>query len=248
MKTKSKSSKRNLALEEIQITTQSSSIARKPKKTLTVLAESPVRKKKIESKPAVVLARVPAKKKKKSPQTIAKATAERNKEEVKQDEKFLEELDAKVVATDEQEYIKEYLYLYKRLKRLSRKADKNAMLSGKSQDYYAFCTLVSQQREVIADIRSISDLSGQVQMLLESSIQPLVSNIGQVLVNSFYQQRRLLVETCKPEETQFAIKKLDEITNEITKALQMYYEQAATKVHEILVGASSGAPKKKKRK
>jgi transcription initiation factor TFIIIB Brf1 subunit/transcription initiation factor TFIIB len=188
--------------------------------------------------------------KKKKPRTIegAKAKVRKNQEAIKQSEFVIAELENKITASDEQEYIQEYLYVYRKLKRLVRKAEKNAMTSGKPPDYYAFCTLVSQQREVIADIRSVCDLSGQVQMLLESALQPFVSNIGQVLVNSFYQQRRLIVETTKPEETQFAIKKLDEITNEITKALQIYYEQAAAKINEVLVGAPEEATKKKRKK
>jgi hypothetical protein len=187
-------------------------------------------------------------KKKKTGISASRAKVRKHKAEAAQDEAVLAELEKKVTATDEQEYINEYLFVYRKLKRLLRKAEKNAMVSGKQGDYYAVCTLISQQREVIADIRAISDLSGQVQMLLESSLQPFVSNIGQALVNSFYQQRRLIVETCKPSETQFAIKKLDEITNDVTKALQIYYEQAATKIQEILVGVPEEAVKKKRKK
>jgi len=186
-------------------------------------------------------------KRKKSAVGKARAKLKRRKAEIAQDEQLFQELEAKVISTDEQEYTSEYMFVYRKLKRLVRKAEKQAMLSGKSQDYYAVCTLISQQREVIADLRAVSDLSGQVQMLLEAAVQPMVSSIGQVLVDSFYQQRRLLMETSREKETQFALKKLNEITGEVSKALQIYYEQAAQKVYEVLVGAPE-QPKKKKRK
>lgn len=233
-----KSSKREL--DVIHITEHSSGVS-----TTKAKVKAKVKKPKPVTTPPPAPAPV---KKKKTGLSAAKAEARKQKAEMVANESFLEDLEKKITASDEQEYINEYLFVYRKLKRLVRKAEKNAMLSGKSADYYAFCTLVSQQREVIADIRAVCDLSGQVQMLVESSLQPMVSNIGQVLVNSFYQQRRLIVETTKPTETQFAIKKLDEITNDVTKALQLYYEQAAARIHELLVGAPEETTKKKRKK
>ena len=187
-------------------------------------------------------------KKKLSKIALAKKKARRTEQAVADEEKILAALDAQVTSTTEQEHLAEYLYLYRSLKRMSRKAKKQALLGGKSQDYYSYCTLISQQREVIADIRAISDLSGQVQLVIEGALQPMVSSIGQVIVNSFYQQRRLLTETSKEKETQFALQKLDEITKEVSKALQIYYEQAAARIHEVLVGTPDDKPKKKRKR
>lgn len=216
--------------EEIAITTRE--VKRKPRKT--------TRKRKVEEEPTP--------RKTRKPRTVERAakSVKKNKKAIKEQESFIEQIAAS--PSGEQEYIKEYLFLYKRLKRLVRKAERKSMESGQSRDYYAFCTLVSQQREVIADLRSISDLSGQVQMLLEQALQPMVSQMGQAIVNSFYQQRRLILETSKEKETQFAIKKLDEITGDVSKALQVYYEQAAVKIHEVLVGVPEDTKPKRKRR
>lgn len=158
----------------------------------------------------------------------------------------LAELSTKVVAHNEQEYIQEYLFLYTRLKALVRKAEAKAMETGYTREYYALCTLISQQREVIADIRAIADLSGQVQLILDKALQPMMSEIGQVIVNSFYQYRKLITETSKENEVRFALKKLDEITNEISKALHSQYELTAHKINDLLVGVPEQPKKKKK--
>jgi hypothetical protein len=189
----------------------------------------------------------------------APADLKRAKKRIAKKEKFIEENNefvnalAKSLPKDdadlsgEQEYLKEYLYLYKSLKALVRKTKKRAMLSNSSRDIYALSTLMSQQREVIADMRTIADLSGQVQMLINLVLQPMVSEIGQVVVNSFYQQRKLIMETSKDSETKFAVKQLSAITGEVTRALQVHYEQAASKINEILVGAPEETLKRKRK-
>ena len=76
-------------------------------------------------------------------------------------------------SSQEKQQIDEYLHMFRRLSKLIRKAEKQCMKSGQSRDYYALCTLMSQQREVIADIRSVTDMSGQVATLDENVLQPM---------------------------------------------------------------------------
>lgn len=141
-----------------------------------------------------------------------------------------------VVSTQEKEQLDEYLHMFRKLAKLIRKAEKQCMKSGQSRDYYALCTLMSQQREVIADIRSVSDMSGQVNQLDMDMLQPMARSIGQNMLDGFYQIRKLLVETTRPEETQFALSKLNEITQEQGKFLQAQYSNANEKVHRIMLG------------
>jgi hypothetical protein len=188
-----------------------------------------------------------------SKKTKKPRTVERAKKKIKKRQDFIDANDHIIEQLEhspnaEQEHLREYIYIYKSLKKLVRKSKMQALKSGQSRDYYSYCTLVSQQREVIADIRTIADLSGQVQMLIEQALQPMASQLGQVIVNSFYQQRKLITETVKEKEVQFALKKLDEITGDTSKALQMYYEQAAMRINEILVGVPEETKPKKKRK
>ncbi len=178
---------------------------------------------------------------------VKKHKAKTISDSIKLEEEAKKLLESMPISPDEHGFMKEYTLMLRLNARLIRKLRRQLLDDEKlnNRDIYSLSTLMSQQREVIADIRMISDLSGQVQLILELVLQPMLSNIGQVIVNSFYQQRRLIMETVKEKETQFALKKLDEITGEVSRAMQIYYEQGAAKVQEILVGEE---PTKKKRK
>lgn len=139
-------------------------------------------------------------------------------------------------SSQEKQQIDEYLHMFRRLSKLIRKAEKQCMKSGQSRDYYALCTLMSQQREVIADIRSVTDMSGQVDQLDTNVLQPMSRSIGQNMLDVFYMLRKLIIEVSKPEETQFALSKLNEITTEQGKYLQMQYQDAVGKVGKIMLG------------
>jgi hypothetical protein len=179
----------------------------------------------------------------------AKTKLKKNKKMLEKIDPGLELLEKKLedAPPDEKEYVKEYIYIYRKLKKLTRQAEKRAMTSGQAKDYYSYCTLVSQQREVIADIRSIVDLSGQVDILIQQALQPMVSQLGQVIVQSFYQHKRLLMDVAKEKELQFALKTLDGITRDVSQAIQMHYVQATNRIQQILVGQpEQQAPKKKR--
>lgn len=139
-------------------------------------------------------------------------------------------------SSQEKQQIDEYLHMFRKLSKLIRKAEKQCMQTGQSRDYYALCTLMSQQREVIADIRSVTDMSGQVEQLDQNVLQPMSRSIGQNMLDTFYQLKKLLVDVSKPTETQFALAKLNEITTEQGKFLQLQYSDARDKVSKIMLG------------
>lgn len=174
------------------------------------------------------------KKKKKASLDGAKRKKEKLQAAITTDLATIENLPA--VSSQEKEQLDEYLHMFRKLAKLIRKAEKQCMKSGQSRDYYALCTLMSQQREVIADIRSVSDMSGQVTQLDTNMLQPMARSIGQNMLDGFYQIRKLLVETTRPEETQFALSKLNEITQEQGKFLQAQYGNANDKIHQIMLG------------
>lgn len=173
---------------------------------------------------------------KRKPRTVAQAKRKASalEEKVKVAEADMIER-AESLAGD-QEYLQEYLYMYKSLKRLTRQAKRAAIESGSGRTYYAYCTLLSQQREVIADIRTLTDLSGQVDLLLNDVLQPFSQSVGQSILNSFYQLRKLAKETTVPKETQFVLKTIETIVKDMTRVLQHSYEIAASNTHRILVG------------
>jgi len=174
--------------------------------------------------------------KKKQDSAKAQSKANRLARKLKAEEEDV--LDKAEALASDQEYLKEYLYMYKSLKRLVRQAKRDALSSGSGRAYYALCTLLSQQREVIADIRTMTDMSGQVDQLIQDVLQPFSQAVGQAILNSFYQLRTLAKETTTPKETKFAMDKIEEITKEMTRALQHSYDVAAANTQSILMGPS----------
>ncbi len=194
----------------------------------------------------------PSKKKKRTPD-MAKAKLERRQGKLNA---ALEEIDIEAVKRNvnpgERDYLEEYVWMFNRVGRLIRAVEKQALKSGQSRDIYALSTLISQQREIIADIRTLADMSGQIAMIRDGIIQPAISGIGQNLLDTYYQLRRLITETSLPKETQFALRKLEEITKEQSKFLQLKYHEAADRLDRVMAGedltVSESAPKKKKKK
>lgn len=193
--------------------------------------EAPKKKKKLSAESSEV---EPKKKKKKASVEGAKRKKEKLEAAISTDLATLENLPA--ASSQEKEQLDEYLHMFRKLAKLIRKAEKQCMKSGQSRDYYALCTLMSQQREVIADIRSVSDMSGQVNQLDANMLQPMARSIGQNMLDGFYQIRKLIMECSRPEETQFALSKLNEITQEQGKFLQSQYENANGKIQQIMLG------------
>lgn len=173
------------------------------------------------------------------------AAAKRKAERLKTDLPTVKQLETEVAssssyaAPQEQAYMKEYLRMFKALKLMCRKSEAACLKSGQSRDYYAFCTLLSQQREVIADIRSISDLSQQVSILDENVLQPMIRGIGQNILDSFYKLRKLITETSEAKQTQFALAQQQELMRDQSLLLQKHYVKAVEQMTEALTGKSS---------
>jgi hypothetical protein len=147
-----------------------------------------------------------------------------------------QEIEQKAVSANpqEQQHLEEYIRMFRMLRRMCRKAERQCLKSGQSRDYYAYCTLLSQQREVINDIRAIADSSQQIHILDDTVLQPFARSIGQNLLDSFYQLRRLTTETSAPDQTQFALKKQDEIVKEQGRYLQHMYQRALEQMTKAL--------------
>lgn len=195
--------------------------------------DAPKKKKSLSSASSVAVVEEP-KKKKKGSLDGAKKKKEKLQAAISTDLALIENMP--MASSQEKEQLDEYLHMFRKLAKLIRKAEKQCMKSGQSRDYYALCTLMSQQREVIADIRSVSDMSGQVAQLDTNMLQPMARSIGQNMLDGFYQIRKLIIETSRPEETQFALAKLNEITNEQGKYLQSQYSLANEKAAQIMLG------------
>ncbi len=177
------------------------------------------------------------KKKKRDPEVAARKT-KRRKEKLKNDlVGFNPDKALAHAPPGEREYIQEYVWMFHRISRLIRKTEKRALKSGQSRDIYALNVLLSQQREIIADIRTLSDLSQQVDQIKAQLLQPLVRDLGSNYVDTYYQLRTLVTNIAKPKDSDFALKQLDVLMEEMGKYLQIRYRECVETLGNILLGA-----------
>lgn len=156
----------------------------------------------------------------------------------------IREEELEVVATDEREHIQEYVRMFKKLRALAKKLEIDCLEGNGGRGVYALCTVYSQQREVIADIRTLTDLSGQVQMLDEQVLQPMTRAVGQQVLNVYYQLRRLLTETTEKKQTQFALDKLELLVKDLSGVLQDQYTVSAGRTYDLMMIGSNTQQKK----
>lgn len=158
-----------------------------------------------------------------------------------------EEMFDKVSVTD-QDNLEEYLHMFNRLRELIRVYEALLMEKPNSRDVYALSTLYSQQREVIADIRTMSDLSAQAQMLQENMLSPFSRGVVQCFADMYYALRKLMIETVPKDNVQFALSHLDTIVKDMGRAVDANRIAAEEKIQEILLGPKDGFDTKPKRK
>ena len=152
------------------------------------------------------------------------------------------------IASFEKEYLQEYLRLYDTLKTLCLRVEQRCHSSKGSRDVYALMALYSQQREIIADIRSIKDLSEQVHLLIRHVLQPYTSAIAQSILDMFYHLKKIVKEVCPPEDLDSVTKLLDNLMRDQGKQLQQRYYIAETELFKQLTDDRSAkiAPAKAK--
>lgn len=103
---------------------------------------------------------------------------------------------------------------------------------------YALSTIMSQQREVIADIRAVTDQSQQIELISTKILQPAATNQAQVLTSMFYQLRRLITETSNPKQAQFALRQLENVMADIARDTQTTFESVSAKISDVLSAAT----------
>jgi len=147
--------------------------------------------------------------------------------------------------TSEQRFASEYRKMLKYNSLLITRLNEQLKGSLSSRDIYALSTLMSQQREVINDLRSVADLSQQVNMLYERSTNPFIGDVTQLVTDVYYQLRRLITETAKPKETQFALAQLDDLVKQLGMGIQTAHGVLRQSISDTLVGGQTPKPQKK---
>lgn len=163
-------------------------------------------------------------------------------------EEELEELRQRATSTTEKDYLDEYMHLFVTNQRMIRKLERQMLTADfvQQRDVYALSALYSQQREIIADIRSISDMTQQVEMLQNTALTPFASEVTQHVTDVYYLMRKLITEIGRPKEVQFGLKQLDDLVKQLGMGIRDSHSQAQQRMHDILVGPSEPAKKKKR--
>lgn len=137
-------------------------------------------------------------------------------------------------------HMRELAYMLKTNATLIRRMSKELRTADRveSRLVYAMSTLMSQQREVIADIRAVADHSKQIELISSTILQPTATSQAQVLTGMFYQLRRLITEVSKPKQAQFALRQLENVMSDIARETQANFESMNKKIRDILSTAA----------
>ncbi len=164
-------------------------------------------------------------------------------------EREARKLQQKPVLNAEQRFKLEYSRMLRYNSRLIQRMNEQLKGNLSSRDIYALSTLMSQQREVINDLRAIADMSQQVGMLYDRATNPFMSDVTQLVTDVYYQLRKLLMETTKPKETNFAMSQLDELIKQLGIGMQTSHGVLRQAIEEILIGGQQTVktPRKKLR-
>jgi hypothetical protein len=158
-------------------------------------------------------------------ETVAKTKAKLNKEEI---------VGIVTGGGKEREYYEEYIHMFTKLKAGIRKLEKIQAMSPSTRNVYALIAMYSQQREIIADIRALSDFSENISAILDNVVQPLFSSITQSNLDIFYHIRKMIIENCKDELTQSSIKQLETLMRDQAKFLQEKYEHTSERITTVI--------------
>lgn len=146
-----------------------------------------------------------------------------------------------VAAGSEAVFLSEYEKMLRTNAGLIRRFHEQLQGNLTSRDVYALSTLMSQQREVIADLRTLTDMSKQVGMIYDQALTPFISEVTQMVTDVYYQLRKLIMESTRPNDTPFALSQLDELVKQLGLGLQRSHGQVRGQVESILIGGAQPA-------
>jgi hypothetical protein len=128
-----------------------------------------------------------------------------------------------------------YEVMFKKLKRIMTNVENKVLNSDSgSNDIYALMALYNQMREVIADIRSMMDLTQNTQRIIDQILYPLVRDISNNYVDAIFMINKNLranVESNKYIELKAGT---DECLKEHAKYIQAAYEKSSEKLAKLL--------------
>ena len=150
----------------------------------------------------------------------------------------------------EQLMFKEQSRMFFKLRSIAKRLEEEALDETKSPAklVYSLSTIYSQQREVIADIRSVQDMGAQLQSIDMEVFDPLRRNLTNNLTSVMYQFKSLLSNVCKEGEMQFALTTLTSLMTDLGSGLDDATTTASLKMQQVLMPEEQPMQRKRKRK
>jgi hypothetical protein len=164
----------------------------------------------------------------------ARKRLKREKAKLESEAELVEEVSTALSSTDTERY-KTYRYLYKSVKKMVKALNEQAVTDQKvnTRDVYALCTLITQLREIIADMRQLDDASDNINQLVANVLQPYTSSIAQKMLDTFYANQRSVLEYASPKASAKIVEDMKASTKDLGKYVQEQHDLSLVKVNQI---------------
>ena len=176
--------------------------------------------------------------KKSKARTKAKPTTSELKKKAKKAKSNLDkEMDIVDVHAEEfadNTWVATYHLMFKKLRKIMRATEKRVVDSEKSTDIYALMALYNQMREVIADLRSMIDLSQNTQRIIDQVLYPLTRDISNNYIDSIYKTMKSLRMQVDGEKFTELRSELEKFMGEHGKYIQAAYEKSSQRLSDLL--------------
>lgn len=164
-----------------------------------------------------------SKKKASSLKTVVTAEVEAVEKEIKQ-----------VDGLTENTWLKTYTLMFRKLKKIMRRIEDRVMDSEKAADIYALMALYNQMREVIADIRTIIDMSQNTQRIIDKVLYPMVRDISNNYVDAIFLIKKSVRTTVDDARYLELRTDIDSCLREHAKYIQSSYERSSEALAKLL--------------
>ena len=95
--------------------------------------------------------------------------------------------------------------------------------SGSSKGVYQFATLVSQCRELMADIQADYDKGALARSIEDAVIRPAFQDMAQDILTEHHSFRKIVEDKLKPQHTSDFNTELKELANTLARRMQVHF-------------------------
>ena len=134
------------------------------------------------------------------------------------------------VMQDEIQHVNEYGHMFKTLSRMARIAEKKYLETNQSKDMYAALKAYAEMREIIADMKAMSDFSQFSEMIKDQIVKPLAHSSAAAIVEYHKEVMSYLQTTLEPS-----------VVILVKEKLSNYAREAGVKIQESVNSGNKAA-------